>query len=119
MFLRDGWYWALHVSVGNYILPIESNIIVLCFLLCDNLNVAKCAAAGDTGPLQSCYVFPSRYLADILGHHGAEPSKAKDNHTFLFFIFLQQHYPTPLLSLNLSSGKDVVWVCSVQAQAKI
>jgi len=32
MFLRDGWYWALHVWVCNYILPIGSKIIVLCVL---------------------------------------------------------------------------------------
>jgi len=30
--------------VGNYILPIESKIIVLCVLLCEGLCVGKCAA---------------------------------------------------------------------------
>jgi len=69
MFLRDGWYWALYVQVGNYILPIGSKVIVLYGLLCEGLSIGKCAAAGDTGPLPwSWDVFPPRYLVDILGH---------------------------------------------------
>lgn len=46
-----------------------SKIIVLCVLLCDDLSVGKCAAAGDTGLPTSWDVFPQRYLADILGQH--------------------------------------------------
>jgi len=74
--------------VGNYILPIGSQIIVLCILLCDDLSVTECAVAGDTGPRQSWDVFPPRYLADILGHRGTGPSEVKDNNTFfIFYIF--------------------------------
>jgi len=72
MFSRDGWYWALYVQVDNYILSIGSKITVLCVLLCDGLNVGKCAAAGDNGPPRSWDVTPPRYLADILGHRGAD-----------------------------------------------
>jgi len=50
MFLRDGWYWALYVQVGNYILSIGSKVIVLCVLLCDRLSVGKCEAAGSILP---------------------------------------------------------------------
>jgi len=68
MFLRDGWYRALCVLVGNCILSIGSKIIVLCVLLCEGLSVGKSAVAGDTGPpRQSWDVFPPRYLVDILG----------------------------------------------------
>jgi len=73
--------------VGNYILSIGSKIIVLCVLLCDGLGVGKCVAAGDTGPPWNWDVLSPRYLADILGHCGAEPNKVKDNHTFYFLYF--------------------------------
>jgi len=73
--------------VGNYILPNGSKIIVLCVLLCDDLSVAKCAVAGDTGPPRSWDVFPPRYLADTLGHRGAGPSEVKDNNTFFILYF--------------------------------
>jgi len=76
--------------VGNYILPIGSNIIVLCVLLCEGLSVGKCAVAGDTGLPRSWDAFPPRYLADILGHCGAGPSGIKDSQYFFIFIFLQQ-----------------------------
>jgi len=79
---------------GNYSLSIGSKIIMLCVLLCDSLTVGKCVATGDTGLPRSWDVFPPRYLADILGHHGARPSEVKDNNTFFIFIFLQQHVRT-------------------------
>jgi len=63
MFLRDGWYRALYVEVGNYVLSIGSKIIVLCVLLCDGLSVGMCAAAGDNWPPRSWDVFSPRYRA--------------------------------------------------------
>jgi len=106
--------------VGNYILPIGSKIIVLCVLLCDDLSVAKCAVAGDTGPQQSWDVFLPRYLADVLGHRGTGPREVKDNNTFfIFYIFTTTcvcvcvlHFPsTPHLSHKhqvLSTTKNTV-----------
>jgi len=63
---------------------------VLCVLLCDNLSVGKCVAAGDIGSLQRWDVFPPRYPADILGHCGAESREVKDNPTFFIYIYILQ-----------------------------
>jgi len=82
--------------VGNYILPIGSEVTVLCVLLCDGLSVGKYMTARDIGPPRSWDVFLSRYLADILGAPWCGPSGVKDNHTFFIFIFLQQHYHAPV-----------------------
>jgi len=76
--------WTIISSIG-------SKIIVLCVLLCEGLCVGKCAVARDAGLLQRSWdVFPQRYLADILGHLGAGPSRVKGTNTFFYFYILQQ-----------------------------
>jgi len=39
-------YRALYVYVGNYILSVGSEVIVLCVLSCVDLSVRECVAAG-------------------------------------------------------------------------
>jgi len=73
--------------VGNYILSVGSNIIVLCVLLCEGWSVGKCATTGDTGAQRIWDLFLPRYLVDILGHRGAGPSGVKDNNTFFYFLY--------------------------------
>jgi len=46
-------YRALYVYVGNYVLSIGSEVIVLYVLSCSDLSERKCAAAKDTGPLSN------------------------------------------------------------------
>jgi len=46
MFLWDGWYWALYVSMDNDNIPIGSKVIVLCGLSGVDLSVIECGAAG-------------------------------------------------------------------------
>jgi len=46
-------YRALYVYVGNYILSIGSEVIVLCVPSCGDLTLGECAAGRDTGLPQS------------------------------------------------------------------
>ena len=39
---------ALYDQMGNYILSIESEVIVLCVLSCSDLSVRECAEANNT-----------------------------------------------------------------------
>jgi len=43
-------YRALYVQVGNSILSIGSEVIVLCVLSCGDLSSRENVVAGDTGP---------------------------------------------------------------------
>jgi len=58
---------------------------VVCSLMCR----FKCNGEWGnwSGPLWSWDVFPQKYLADILAHHGAGPSEVKDTNTFKIFLY--------------------------------
>jgi len=43
-------YRALYVQVGNYILSVGSEVIVLCVLSCGDLSSKEYVVVGDTKP---------------------------------------------------------------------
>ncbi len=87
MFLRDGCVLGFVCLSGQlYLINWVKDYCVVCFL-CEGLSIGKCVAAKDTGSLRSGDVFPPRYLADILGHRGADLAGQKTTIHFYFYIF--------------------------------